>query len=65
MIVHPLTVIDYYNVRLCNNPPAVLVLIGGLIHSHEYSTLMPQIQDIATHKKNSLKQLLILVSRLA
>ena len=33
------------------------------IMSHEYSTIMPQIQHIATHKENSLKQPLVLASR--
>ena len=35
------------------------------MQTHEYSTLIPQIQDIATYKTNSLKQLLVGASRLA
>ena len=55
MIVYTLAVIHSYNVRLYNNSPTVVVLIGRLMC--RVTNIAPHASDTRyTHKENSLKQ---------
>ena len=53
MIIYPLIVLIHlilYNVRHFSNSSAMVELIVDYVQSHDYSTLMPQIQDIHVRK---------------